>query len=310
MAMRRIRAAYWMALLMVCCVGAAALAIAQAAAPPPPDQPPDSQPTGVDRKPPETDSERPVLSGPRGRNNRDRQEPGRRERVRSREGDPWHRDRAWPPWEGRPQRLTDDVIDRLMATLQEATPEIHKKFESLRAHDEAKFKAALQRAAPIIRECAMMRVNREAFAKTVAEEFQLEENLRGLSRQYHEARVADNREGMEYLLPQIERLVRRQVELSNERRKLRVEEFAARIRHQQERLAEEQKRLDDALARQEQDVQSRVERVKKGPMPELPPQMRKGPPAGDDRGPPSRDRPRRPRPDGPRPDDRPPNRDP
>lgn len=157
------------------------------------------------------------------------------------------------------------MIDGLMRALAENMPEIHERFAQLRARDERAFIGALTRAAPIIRECSMMSQNRAVFAKVVQEEFQLEDRLRDLGRRYQQARSSEDQAAVSEMEGEIERLVRRQVELGYERRRLRLDEFQARISEQQARLDEQRKRLAEETAGLDDVIRQRINRIKQGP---------------------------------------------
>lgn len=260
------------------------------------------------------------MGGPR-RGPRDRQggDPERRREIR---------DRILERRDGDgPQKIPDEMINWAMEAMKEKLPRVHERMSFLRQNNPQRFDQAFRKLMPFLREYRGLLEHRPELAETVLQEFQAEERLRELSKEYGEAREdAAKKAAIEQ---EMETLVRKQVELREKRMQARLEEFEDRIKDQQLQLQMMKEQHQLMNSKKDDFVSRRVSQIKNGrmadPMPGFGPGMDgKGPfggprgprgPQGDGRGrpgdrpppgpngepPPDDDHP--PRDDGPPPDD-------
>ncbi len=257
------------------------------------------------------------MGGPR-RGPRDRQgvDPERRREVR---------DRIMERRDGEgPQKIPDEMVNWAMDAMKEKLPRVHERMSYLRQNNPQRFDQAFRKLMPFLREYRGLMEHRPDLAETVLQEFQAEDRLRELSKEYGEAR--DDAAKKAALEQEMETLVRKQVELREKRMQSRLEEFEDRIKDQQLQLQMMKEQHQLMTSKKDDFVSRRVSQIKNGrmadPMPGFGPGMEgrgrfgglRGP-QGEGRGrpgdrpppgpngepPPEDDRP--PRDDGPPPDD-------
>ncbi len=201
------------------------------------------------------------------------------------------------PFDGRHAPPPEEMIAQAMQLLSEHAPEWHEKLENLRHRRPEQFERIIWRIVDELRPVFEMRDRQPEMARMVIEEFKLERRLRQTAQDYASADETRKRS----LDPQIEQLVREQVELRLQRRRSQLELMAKRLQQEQARLENDLKNVDAAVAK-------RIEQIKRGG-----PSERFGE-DGQPRDRPGRsfgERPRRgPRGEGGPPDDRPPPRRP
>ncbi|MEK6644924.1 MAG: hypothetical protein AABZ08_13560 [Planctomycetota bacterium] len=252
------------------------------------------------------------MGGPR-RGQRDRQgaDPERRREIRDRILE--RREKG----EG-PPKVPDEMINWALEAMKTKLPRLHERLTTLRQSNPELFQNAFRKLMPFLKEYRGLMEHRPDLAETVLQEFQAEERLRELSKEFGLAK--DDAAKQAPMLQEVETLVRKQMELREKRFQARLEEFEDRIKDQQLQLQMMKDQLQTMNARKDDFVSRRVSQVKNGRMAEgMPgfggPGMNGQGPFGGPRGPdgdrPGRPGDRRPPGDGPPPgeDDRPPPRD-
>ncbi len=231
----------------------------------------------------------------RGRYQEDFERRGRFERDGPRRG----RFPRGGPFDGRQAPPPEEMIDQAMKLLSEHAPEWHEKLADLRQRRPERFERIIGRIADELRPVFEMRDQHPELARLVIEDFKVEHRLRQLAQDYASADVTQKRS----LDPEIERLVREQVELRMLRRRAQLEVMAQRLERERERLRQDEEKVEALVAQ-------RIEQVKRGGPPERfgeggEPRERPGRsfgepprrgPRGEDEGGPPEDHPRRRRP--------------
>ncbi len=232
---------------------------------------PDRGPKGPRRKapPPEADDEGdenegeprkmrpPRRRGEFGRHGEDRRRPRHGARGKPFDGDgPPHRGRG--PGRDFPHprfELTEEVVEEVMAFLQEKLPDWHKKVDRVREENPRAFRGALRRVIPLVEEYRRLEETNPQLAKRILDEFRIEHELRELARQYKEAE--GDAEAQEKLEGQIASLVREQLEIRLMRHEAKLDEMQKRLARGREKLEEERAKIDMSVAK-------RVKQIKKG----------------------------------------------
>jgi len=184
--------------------------------------------------------------------------------------------------------LPPEAVERVMEILRERLPALHERLSSLRERNPRMFERAMRRLMPFLREYMALRGQDHVLAETIIEEIRAEDRLRSLAREYKAAK--EDAAKREEISKQIETLVRRQFEMRKRRHAARLEDFANRIREQQDELARRRAEFDRMGAMEGEMIRRRIENIKRGRIVE------------DRPGPPGR---RRASPRGPGPDGRP-----
>jgi hypothetical protein len=211
------------------------------------------------------------------------------------------------------------MMGQAMEILRDKAPGLHARLQRLQRRNPERFAQTMHRVMPLVMEYIALRDKNQRLADGIFEEFRIEEKLRQFSRKFAETSAPEQKDE---LGKEIEKLVRQQFDLRQERTAARLEEFERRIREQQKLLEEQRSRLKEEAAKHDELVAKRVEEVKQGkvgdllrpagPLPggtpgEMRRRMQRGPggPPGEDNGPPGR-RPRSEGKDRPQPPDEPP----
>ena len=185
----------------------------------------------------------------RGRD-RPRDEAGRRRQDGRRQRSGWA-DRGGE-WSGWPM---PEEIDRAMELIRSELPEWHERLAQIRRRQPERFKNAVRRFLPVMRDYESLRAQHPELAQTIIEEFKIEDRLRRLQHQYMVAEDDDSKRSE--LEEEIENNVRRQVRLRLQRRKARLEDIAKRLDREKRKYEREQAGLEALVAK-------RVEQIKKG----------------------------------------------
>jgi hypothetical protein len=243
--------------------------------PPPDDRQADDGPDGPPRVGP--DDRR---GGPRGGGPRDRFRRGREGR----------RFEGFGP----DDELPPAMVERIMEMLRDNFPEYHARLVKRREQNPEMFRGAVRRIVPIFREYAILKDEKPELAAGIIEEFKNEKKLGELSRRYRDA--AKDPAKQTEIGAEIEPLVRRQIELHNQRMAFRLEQFEKRIQEQQAALECQRAHHKEEESKLEEHVARRVEEIKKGELRrpfdrrgpdgfrEGPPRSRRGPDDGGRRG--------------------------
>lgn len=154
------------------------------------------------------------------------------------------------PGRGFPQprfELTEEVVQQVMAFLEDKLPDWHARLEQLRADNPEAFRGALRRVIPLVEEYKHLQETNPELAEKVLDEFRIEHRLRELARQHIEA-VGDA-EAQGKIEAQIAPLVRQQLEIRWLRQEAKLNEMQKRLDKDRERLEAERADVDGAVAR-------------------------------------------------------------
>jgi hypothetical protein len=193
----------------------------------------------------------------------------------------------------------EEIEAEVMPILEEKLPAWHERFSRLKQRNPERFRRALGRVYPMVREFKRLREEHPELSQGIIDEFQIEHDLRRKAEAFSQA--AEGSAARETLLPEIREMLTRQQELRLQRHRVRLEMFERRLQEQQARLQREKEKLARESENVEAEVDRKIEKLKKGEFrDELGPPRRRGPggfgrgPGGEDDfdGPPRRRGPR------------------
>ena len=164
--------------------------------------------------------------------------------------------------EGRIPSPSPEMIDVVMGVLQEKLPHYYQEMTKLRSEDKVKFERAIGMIMPIAMEYLELRDRDQKLADTIIEEFQIEHQLRKLSRDFKAAEGSAEKQAASE--QQIRDLVRRQFEIRMLRQEARLKEFAERLERQRQDLDRERQSFEERRAKLDDLIANRVEEVKSG----------------------------------------------
>jgi hypothetical protein len=179
---------------------------------------------------------------------------------------------------GPPGLPPEEMMGRAMEILRNKLPGLHTRLLRLQRRNPERFAQTMHRVMPIVMEYLALRDKNPKLAESIFEEFRIEEKLRQLSRKFAEASAPEQKDE---LGKEIEKLVRQQLDLRQERAAARLEEFERRIREQQRLLEEQRVKLAEEKKNHDELIARRIEEVKQGKVSDL---LR--PPGGPPGGPP------------------------
>ncbi len=209
--------------------------------------PPDDVERADDRRP-EADRQRGDRRGFGRRPGRDGRPPAGRPG-----GGDGARDSKPPWWDDGP--LPPEAIDHIMQVLKTELPRWHDRLARLRERNPRRFENGLRMLRPMMREFMMLREHNPELARTVIDEFKIEEELRELSKQFRKADSDETRRAE--LEGKVEPLVRRAAELRMQRREARLKFLERRLNEERDRLAQDRAGL-------EEHIRHFIDRIKSG----------------------------------------------
>lgn len=166
---------------------------------------------------------------------------------------------------GERQRGREKRIDRqllVLEVLREKLPDVHKRLTRLEGKNQEKFDKHMRKIVPMVMEYIALRDHHPELADSIFEEYKIEEKLRKLSRQYQQA--DNNSTQQQQLEIKIQELVEQQYVIRRKRMEARLEEFAKRLRAQQEKLEQERISFAEEQTKRDELIAERVEKVKQG----------------------------------------------
>jgi len=177
----------------------------------------------------------------------------------------------------------EEIEAEVMPILEEKLPAWHKRFSRLKDRNPQRFRRALGRVYPMVREFKRLREEHPELSQGIIDEFQIEHDLRRKAEAFSQA--AEGSAEREALLPEIRTMLTRQQELRLQRHRVRLEMFERRLQEQQARLQREREKLARESENVEAEVDRKIEKLKNGDFrDELGPPKRRGP-GGFGRGP-------------------------
>ncbi|MCE9619430.1 MAG: hypothetical protein K8R92_05940 [Planctomycetes bacterium] len=164
---------------------------------------------------------------------------------------------AWRGGEGQRREMSEEEIDRVIATAREVNPEWADGLEKLRQSDPKALRDRLSREARKLMGLSMMKEREPQLYKVRVEDLRVQNQIRELSEAWNTAKQSGDLAAQETAMKEIEAGARKQVELDIQARGF---ELVALDRS----LKDARKRLQDDIRDREKSVAEIVDSIRNG----------------------------------------------